>query len=106
MKGWVILIETTLSIILLTAAYLYLSNNVIFQKKYSINIYPEYFRDFANTCVNNYVYMIYNLTNNQTIVCINGKEGTLEDLKGYTLVSTYIFSGENSYDPFILYLYS
>jgi len=106
MKGWAILMETTFSIILLAAAYLYLSNNIIFQKKYNVNIYPEYFRDLANTCANNYVYMIYNLTNDRTFVCINGKEGTLDNLKGYTLVSTYVFSGKDGYDPFILFLYS
>jgi len=106
MRGWVILLETAFSIILLTATYLYLTNNVIFQKRYNTNIYSEYFRDLVNTCANNYVYMIYNLTNDKITVCINGKEGTIEDLKRYTLVLTYIFSGKNSYDPFILYLYS
>jgi len=106
MRGWIILLETAFSIILLTAAYLYLTNNIAFQKVYSINTYPEYLRSLADACTNNYIYMIYNLTNNQTTVCINGKIGTIEDLKGHVLIFTYIFSGENSYDPFILYLYS
>lgn len=106
MRGWVILLETAFSIILLTAAYLYLTNNIIFQKRYNVNIYPEYFRDLANTCINNYIYMIYNLTSDRIRVCINGEEGTIEDLKRYTLVTTYIFSGKDGYDPFILYLYS
>jgi len=106
MRGWIILLETAFSIILLTAAYLYLVNNLAFQKVYSSTIYPEHFRSLVNTCAENYVYMIYNLTNNRTVVCINGKNGTIKDLSGHILISTYLFSGDNSYDPFALYLYS
>ena len=106
MRGWIILLETAFSIILLTATYLYLVNNLVPQKVYNINIYTEYFRSLANTCANNYIYMIYNLTDKRMLICINGKNGTVEDLRGYTLILTYLFSGENSYDLFILYLYS
>ncbi|RDD52391.1 hypothetical protein BA065_01905 [Nanoarchaeota archaeon NZ13-N] len=106
MRGWVILLETIFSIILLTSAYLYLSNNINFQKSYNLNIESEYFRTFSEGCASNYVYLILFLENNQTLVCINGRIGSIEELKGYSLTKTYIFSGKDSYRPFILYIYT
>ena len=107
MRSWTILLETIFAIILLTSAYLYLSENLRFYRKYNLDIDNfKYFRSFSQTCVKNYVYTVYFPEENASMVCINGKLGTIEDLENHTIISTYLFSGDKYYRPFILSIYS
>ncbi|MEM4915133.1 MAG: hypothetical protein QXT85_00045 [Nanopusillaceae archaeon] len=108
MRGWIVLFETIVSIIILTTAYLVFINYVrnrenIENISFKLNI--ENFRNFVEDCYPEKIYVIYNISSGTYIVCLKGNLGDLEDIKNYTFYGKYLFSGYKQYDPFILILY-
>lgn len=109
MRSWIILFETIISIIILTATYLVFFNYYRNLNKnvenvdFSIDI--ENFRGLVEQCYPDKIYAIYNISSNEIIVCKYGSIGTLNDLNNYTFYKKYFFSGYKTYDPFILFLY-
>lgn len=108
MRAWIILFETIISIIILTAAYLMFLNysrNVEERFKIEPTLNIENLRVLIEKCDQSKVYVIYNVSSNEYKICINGNYGNLDDISNYTYYKKYFFSGYKTYDPFILILY-
>lgn len=108
MRGWIILFETIVAIILLTSAYLIFLNRYRDSKSLQ-DIYiteeTENLRNLIDYCFPNKVYILYNFTSNNYIICINGSIGSLNDLDNYVVYKRYLFSGYKEYNPTLLILY-
>ncbi|MEM4460665.1 MAG: hypothetical protein QW038_01140 [Nanopusillaceae archaeon] len=108
MRGWIVLFETILSIIMLTTAYMIFINNLRNKENlidFNFQLDIKNFRNFVENCYPEKVYIIYNLSSDTYRVCIKGNLGTLKDIENYTFYKKYLFSGHKQYDPFILILY-
>lgn len=105
-RGWLIFVELIFSIIILISFYFYyylyshsISNNL------STYTYEDY-RYLNQSCNdNNIIYVIYYNNLENYTVCIYGNKGNLSDLYKYKPYFEYLYSGENSYSPFLIIIY-
>lgn len=106
MRSWMILIELTFSILLLTIFFLFITYNFKLENTPYITYFTsDYIRKLTTSCNDPTLqYTIYNFSTGKTYVCIFGTSGNITDIRG-TKVIDYIVSGKNSYDPYIVSIY-
>jgi len=101
MRGWILLFEVALSIIILITFYFYLINQNFYKEK-NIFIDEEEFRYLDFSCNNSYIYYITNFT--EKVFCYKGNKLS-EIPDNVTKIFEYFYAGKEKYEPFLIILY-
>ncbi|BFI73203.1 hypothetical protein YN1_1900 [Nanoarchaeota archaeon] len=106
MRNWIILVELAFSIILLSFFFLY-NYYFKFPNQNIQNYDPKILESLNSSCNNNlYIYEIINLTNNNITICYFGKSVNYTYIQNLQPVFEYLYAGQNSYNPYILIIFS